>query len=185
MRFVVDIFNVFAYVFLISPPKALDLKRREAHFGGELSRQPLFVIVGLDLLIRITALAVIALGLEWLLGDFLYESYKLDLIFVAIVLLGGSHHLIYYLVFAVRQPVGKIRPRIYRLLRNLLYTPLPSIAAILPVMVYEYFHGMEAYESLIFQSFAPYVLSTTFVAGLAEAAIGNRKPVGVDTEVRV
>lgn len=185
MRFIVDIFNVFAYVFLVSPPRALDQKRRETKFGGELARQPLIVIIALDLLIRITALAVIALGIENLLGDELYESYRLDLVFVAIVFLGGSHHLVYYLVFAVRHPVGRIRPRIYRLLRNLLYTPLPSIAAIIPVMAYEFFHGMEAYESLIFQSFAPYVLSATLFAGLTEAAIGNRKPAGVDAEISV
>lgn len=183
MRFLVEIFRVFAYAFLISPPKALDLKRREAQLGGELSRQPLIVIVGLDLLIRVTALAMFAWGLEWFMGDVFYESYRLDLVFLTIVLLGGCHHLIYYLFFAVWHPVGRFRARVYRFLRNLLYTPLPSLAALLPVMVYEFFHGVEAYESLIWQSLSPYVLSITLVVGLIEAAIGNRKPSGVDVEV--
>lgn len=177
------VFNLFAYVFLISPPRALELKRHAKRHAGELANVPVIIIVLTDLLVRVSCLAIFAWGFESLIGDNLYESYRFDLVFLAIVLLGAGHSAVYYFLLALGSKWFGFRAKAYRLFRNLFYSPLPTLALIIPVVIFEKFRGLEAYGSAVWQDYAPYVLGITLLVGVVEAGLGRRLPLGIDVEL--
>lgn len=174
--------NVLGFVFLISPPRAIDLTASQRASQGELAKQPLFIIMLVELMIRIAGILLLATSLEFLLGNRFYETIKLDTGFSIIVAQGVLHSLCYYLTLGYLKAYIGITTamRIYRLLRNLCYSVLPGFAVILPIVLWRTGHEEPLYaDGIVFQIYIA-VTVAMMIIGEIEALVMQRKPLGLD-----
>ena len=181
LRFV-SLFHVVGYVLLITPPRAIDLTVSQRMQRGELDRQPLFVVMLVELLIRIALILLVAVGLESIFGDTAYETYRIDTMFIIIVILGASHSLFYYFLLGyLREAIGlRLAMRIYRLMRNLCYAAIPGFLVVVPLLIWKWKQDHLPFEdALVFQVY--YVTTLLMIAfGVLEALLMKRKPLGLD-----
>ncbi len=177
-----SLFYLLGYVLLIAPPRAIDLTAAERAHQGELSKQPLFVVMSIELLIRIALVLLVAVSLESLLTKTIYETYLLDVVFSMIVILGACHSLFYYLLLGyLRVSIGlNIALRLYRLMRNLCYAAIPGMVAVVPLLVWKWKQGEAPFDDGVV--FDAYLFTTLLmvVAGVIEALVMKRKPLGLD-----
>lgn len=185
LRFV-SLFHIFGYVLLITPPRAIDLTVSQRKQRGELARQPLFVVMLIELSIRVALILLVAVGLESIFGDTAYETYRIDTMFTIIVILGACHSLFYYFLLGyLRESIGlKLAMRIYRLMRNLCYAVIPGFLVVIPLLIWKWKQGHLPFEDdLVFLVyFATTLLMIAF--GAAEAMVMKRKPLGLDLHLR-
>jgi hypothetical protein len=181
MRSLVRFFYLLGYVLLVSPPRAIDLTAAERAQRGELSKQPLLVVMLVEFLIRLAFVLMLAVVLESLMTKTVYETYLLDMVFSMIAFLGACHSLFYYLLLGcLRDAIGlKVALRLYRLLRNLCYAALPGLAVVVPLLVWKWKLGEPPFtDGVILQVY----LGTTalmVIAGVVEAWVMRRKPLGL------
>lgn len=174
------------YLLLISPPRAIDLRTKERAQDGELSRQPLIVVLGIEFLLRGAVLLVLAVGAEQLVGDRFYETYHFDYLGILLIVIGAFHTLIYYLFLGLFQPqLGQVGFRVYRLLRNLAYAFLPGIVALLPVLLWQNLKGVEPFSGTLPSQVYLSVTALMILAGIIEAAITKRRPLGLDENLKI
>ncbi len=181
MRFL-SLFYLLAYVLLIAPPRAIDLTAAQRAYHGELSKQPLFIVFAIELSVRVALMLLVAVSLESLLSKTIYETYMLDVVFSVIVVLGACHSLFYYLLLGyLRASIGfNVAVRLYRLMRNLCYAGIPGLVAVVPLLVWKWKQGRLPFEDGTV--FEVYLFTTLLmlVAGLIEALVMRRKPLGLD-----
>lgn len=181
LRFV-SLFHAVGYVLLITPPRAIDLTVSQRTQRGELARQPLFVVMLIELLIRIALILLVAVGLEALVGDTIYETYRVDMMFSVIVILGASHSLFYFLLLGyLRKTIGlRLAMRFYRLMRNLCYALIPGFLAVIPLLLWKWKQGHLPFEDGLV--FLVYFFTTLLMIGfgVVEALVMKRKPLGLD-----
>lgn len=185
LRFV-SLFHIFGYVLLITPPRAIDLTVTQRTQRGELARQPLFVVMLVELLIRIALILLVAVGLEWIAGDTVYETYRIDIMFSIIVILGACHSLFYFLLLGyLRKYIGlRLAMRVYRLIRNLCYALIPGFLVVVPLLLWKWKQDHLPFEDgLVFQV---YFLTTLLMisVGVLEAMVMKRKPLGLDRHLQ-
>ena len=170
------------YIFLIAPPRAIDITHAQRSKQGELARQPLYVVMLVELMIRIALMLVIAMGTELMLGDELYEIFRLDIAYTIVVLAGIAHSLSYLLLLGyLKSAIGAERAmRVYRLVRNLCYAAIPGLLIVIPWLIWKWNRGLPLFEDGLV--FLTYSLITLFMAtvGVIEAAVMTRKPLGLD-----
>jgi hypothetical protein len=179
---IASLFHVVGYVLLITPPRAIDLTVSQRMHRGELDRQPLFVVMLVELLIRIALILLVAVGLESIFGDTAYETYRIDTMFIIIVILGACHSLFYYFLLGyLRETIGlRLAMRIYRLMRNLCYAAIPGFLAVVPLLIWKWKQDHLPFEdALVFQVY--YLTTLLMIAfGVVEALLMKRKPLGLD-----
>jgi len=181
--------HLLGYVLLIAPPRAIDLTVAERTRQGELSKQPLSIVMLVELLIRVALLLILAVALESIMGEIFYETYRLDIVFSIVAGFGACHSFIYFFFLGyLRHSLGTQRSmRIYRLLRNFCYASLPGMIAVLPILVWKWKWEQEQFpfeDDLVFSVYC----STTFLmiaVGAVEALIMKRKPLGLDKHLNV
>lgn len=176
------ILSVVGYITLISPCRSFDKEIKHSQFSTELEKLPRFVLVIIDFTIRVMFLFLTAALVEYFLGDYLYESYRLDLVVLTIILLGFIHAISYQIIFHRyrKKKIPLLKLKIYRLLRNICYVPFPVIALIIPVMVIENIRDLEAYKLPYLDKITLTMLFLFFVLGVLEAIFMTRKPLGLD-----
>jgi hypothetical protein len=72
------------YLLLITPPPAIDLTVSQRTSSSELARQPFWVVMLIELLIRVALILRVAVGLESVFGDAAYETYWIDTMFIIV-----------------------------------------------------------------------------------------------------
>lgn len=184
LRFV-GLFHAFGYVLLITPPRAIDLTVSQRTQKGELAKQPLFVVMMVELLIRIALILLVAVSLESIVGDTVYETYWIDIMFSIIVIMGTCHSLFYFLLLGyLREYIGmKLAMRIYRLMRNLCYAVIPGFLALLPLLLWKWKQNQLPFEDglVLLVYFLTTLLMIAF--GVVEAMLRKRKPLGLDVNL--
>ncbi|MCP4077414.1 MAG: hypothetical protein GY744_14680 [Gammaproteobacteria bacterium] len=185
MRSIIYFFHLLGYVLLIVPPRAIDLTVSERARRGELAKQPLFIVMIVELLIRIALILLVAVSLESLLSNNLYESYMLDTVFGMIVCLGICHSFCYFLLLGyLHDSIGlKLGMRLYRLLRNLCYAAIPGLVAVVPLLLWKWNQAQMPFEDgLVYQVYSITTL-LMIIIGVVEALIMKRKPLGLDVHL--
>jgi len=131
MRSLFKMMKGFGYVLLITPPHAIDLTVTHRQKQGELAKQPLLIVMVVELLIRTALILLVAVTLESLTGNTTYETYMLDTVFSMLVVLGALHSFAYFLFLGYLRPsIGlKLGMRLYRFFRNLCYAAIPGQAS--------------------------------------------------------
>jgi len=177
---------LFGYVLLIAPPRAIDLTATERAHQGELAKLPLFFVMIIELLIRIALVLLVAVALESLVTKIVYETYMLDTVFGMIVVLGACHSLFYYLLLGyLRDSIGlNIAMRVYRLMRNLCYAAIPGLIVVVPLLIWRWKQDEQPFnDGLIFEVYL-FTTLLMLVAGVIEALVMRRKPLGLDENLR-
>ncbi len=185
MRSIIILFHWFGYVLLITPPRAIDLTVSERASRGELASQSLFIVMLVELLIRIALVLLVAVSLESFFGNTIYETYLLDTVFSVIVILGTCHSFSYFVLLGyLRRRVGlRLAMRLYRLLRNLCYSAIPGFMAVLPLLLWKWSHQKLPFEDgLVFDLYL-FTTLLMIVIGMIEALIMKRKPLGLDVHL--
>jgi len=182
MRSFSSFFYLLGYVLLITPPRAIDLTATERAHQGELSKQPLFIVMIIELFIRIALVLIVAVSIESLITKTTYETYILDVVFGMIVILGACHSLFYYLLLGyLRVSIGfKIAIRLYRLARNLCYAAIPGLIVVIPLLVWRWKQNQLPFEDGVVYEIYLFTTLLMVMAGVVEALIMKRKPLGLD-----
>ena len=174
--------RLLGYLFFISPPKALEIIKNQPN-DGELKNLPVWVVVLLEGLIRISLLLVISTTIqEYISGKEMYEVMHLDDCFTLIACVGLFHFAIYYLLVVCCSKNTKFHKMlgIYRLLRNLGYAALSSI----PFYVLGNLAIAEKWVDISLTGYlVPATLAITalfLLAGVIEALVRRRVPLGLD-----
>lgn len=179
------VFKFFLYIFIISPPNAIDLTESQRAKQGELSRQPLFIVMMVELLIRAALVLIVATSIEIVIGNHIYEFYKLDIVFGILVFLGFFHALFYFVILGyLRLKIGNhMAMRIYRLLRNVCYAALPGFATVIPILIWKLKTGELPFEDGMV--YTVYFTTTIIMIaiGTLEALLMKRKPLGLDNHL--
>ncbi len=120
------------------------------------------------------------------MSETVYETYRLDVVFSMIVILGACHSLFYYLLLGyLCIPIGlDMAMRIYRLMRNLCYAAIPGLVTVLPLLAWRWRLEQPPFEDgVVFQV---YLVTTLLmvVVGVIEALVMRRKPLGLDEHLR-
>ena len=168
------------YLLLIAPPRAFDIKKNQVQMKGELAQLPTFVIVMIELIVRVAIILLIATGLESQFGDELYETYKMDIVFSVVVTFGAVHSVIYYVAFGMITDLVSARTanKLYRFIRNGCYAVLPGFACIIPVLIIRWDREQAPFEDGF--AFQIYIWTTIIMLslGVIEALFMNREPLG-------
>ncbi len=141
----------------------------------------------IELLIRVALLLIMAVCLEFLMGKTIYETHMLDTVFSMVAILGVCHGLFYYLLLGYLHPSISLKfgMRIYRLLRNLCYAPIPGLVAVVPLLLWKWKLGQMPFDDdLVFQVYY-FTTLLMIVVGLMEALVMKRKPLGLDEHLRM
>lgn len=180
------VMKTFAYIGLVAPCKAFDQKISLVKGIDELSKFPPFILASIDFSIRVTLLFSVATLIEYLIGDYIYESYRLDWIVVFVIWLGFVHLSSYQIIFNQRSNMrfSQRRLRVYRLIRNLCYAPLPVFACVLPVMIVEVILEKDPYtiEGIEYIGGSLFVFMVSI--SVLEAIFRSRKPLGTDDLIK-
>jgi len=140
----------------------------------------------IELFIRIALVLMVAVSLESLMTKTIYETYMLDVVFSMIVILGACHSLFYYLLLGyLRVSIGlNIAIRLYRLMRNLCYAAIPGLIAVVPLLVWRWKQGKLPFEDGVVYEVYLFTTLLMVVAGVIEALVVKRKPLGLDEHLR-
>jgi len=172
------------YPLLISPSQALDIKLAQVQTNGELARVPVYLILALESSIRLSLLLILAVTVDYLVGNLLYEMFRGDTALLVLIVSGAVHISAYYLLLVrCKRQHRTTCFRIYRLVRNLCYAPVPGIAAAGVYLMFEYLDGNQNLEDVYV---LPVYLGVTVVMailGVLEFFISKRLPVGLDTVI--
>ncbi|MGB0465971.1 MAG: hypothetical protein ACPGF7_00400 [Pontibacterium sp.] len=176
---------LLGYALLIEPPRAIDLQAEEHRTHGELDGKPLIVVLGIELLIRGGILLFIAVLCEEVLGKAFYDLYRLDLVMGVLLLSGIAHSLFYYIFLGcLRERFGEAAIRLYRVGRNLAYALLPGFMTAIPVLIWQAHNQLVPFSGDLVEKTYLVTLALMVFAGLIEAFIVHRKPLGLDQTLR-
>jgi len=172
------------YFLLLAPPRAFQIKINERANGGELAKFPTFFIVAIELVVRVAVVLILAASVEAVMGNTLYETYRMDIFFVALVLVGAAHSAVFFLTFNNKQArqVSHAALFIYRFVRNSGYAVLMGFASIVPVLIWNWDHELAPFKGG--SAITIYLLTAGifFVLGVIEAKIMNRAPLGSEAK---
>lgn len=177
---------ICGYLTMVGPPRAATLYQTEMHSNGEMSKQPMFVMVLLELFVRGALLLGIFVALESLVGKHYYELYRLDNLGMLLLGFGVSHTLFSYVFLSLLQPrLGAAGYRLYRLFRNLCYAPWPAIAAVSLVLLWQWAHKEEPFSGEFIWQFSGAVYILMLCASVLEVFIVSRRPLGLDAALDI
>lgn len=172
------------YMLLLAPPRAFKIKMSEKANKGELASMPTFLVVSIELTLRIISVLVFAACIEGFVGNTLYEVHRMDMFFVTLVTTGVVHTFAYFLIFNANA-TATIKPTLallYRLIRNTCYSVLAGFAAMIPVLVWNWDHQLPPYADGVAINLYIWATTVFFALGLIEARYMNRTPLGADAE---
>lgn len=182
MRRFVQKLHLLGYIFFISPPKSFYTFESHRAQGGELARYPLEWVLMLELALRAVTLLLLAVCIEYLVGNLWYSILVLDVVYFSLVFLGFLHMLGWYVLVYRINIKHRTRIRVYRLFRNTVYAAIPGLALIPVIVASTRLWSIPAWgdhESIFMYSITFVVF---WIAGLIEAFRSTRVPLGFPVE---
>jgi hypothetical protein len=164
---------------MVGPPRAIEIKSRAEKNKDELTGQPLWLVLCVEFILRGSMLLLLAVALESLAGDLLYEQYRLDIFFAALIASGVCHSSFYYLAFGVLKKDSRSSARTYRLGRNFAYAVIPAFLAAGITLIWQDFNQKSLFEGELVEMTFFITWGVFLVAGLVEAMIASRRPTGL------
>ena len=171
---------LIGYVLLIGPPRAVEISAQANDSGDELQGKPIWVVVLNEFILRSGIFLVLAASVESLLGDQLYELYRLDLFLGSLILAGIIHTFSYFVSYGVLSSPVRAFSLIYRLGRNFSYAIVPAFIAVGCVLVWQDINAIELFSGDYIEQVFFTTWSIFIVLGLLEALIMKRVPTGLD-----
>lgn len=166
---------------MVGPPRAATLYKTERRSNGEMSKQPLLVMILLEIFVRGALLLGLFVAIESLVGKHYYELYRLDVLGMLLLGFGVCHTLVSYVFLSLLQPrLGDAGYRFYRLFRNLCYAPWPAVASLAIVLLWQWAQKEEPFSGEFIWQFSGAVYILTVCASVLEVLIVSRRPLGLD-----
>lgn len=163
---------VIAYILLIAPPQAIEIKARADKNQGELYGRSLLFVLFSETALRAGVFLLIGYSSERIIGNELYEKYRLDYFFFWLLVAGIIHIASYYVTKGLY--INKNRERalfLYRLGRNITYAVVPALISALLILFFQARDQIELFSGILVQS----VFFTTFLififVGIQEALV--------------
>jgi len=174
-----DTLFLMGYVLLVGPPRAVEISSHADDSGDELQGKPIWVVILAEFILRSGLFLIIAVSIETLLGDQLYEQYRLDLFLGSLIFAGLIHTFSYYASYCLIDSSEHSQSRIYRLGRNFSYAIVPAFMAAGLVVIWQDINDIELFsgqylEQVFFATWSLFVL-----LGLFEALMMKRIPTGL------
>jgi len=155
-----SLFVLAGYLLLIGPPQALKIQQRANRFEDELVGHSLLFVLISETALRAGMFLLIAFFIEYLLGNELFELYRVDYVLFALIVSGGIHIFSYYLgqglMSKMKYSSGMF---IYRIGRNTAYAILPAICAAILALYSQYIGQIELFS----RSLVEVVFSMTYL----------------------
>ncbi len=144
-KFFLSLLFFLGYLSLVGPPRAISMKKSlEKDPSNELYGQPVWVVVIVELAIRGGIFIVLATGIEFLLGNEVFETVYGDEILIGLMLCGVVHVLAYYFGLIIIAPKSKnIGMTFYRLGRNVAYSLFIGILSVSGFLFYQYVNNIK------------------------------------------
>ena len=172
---------ICGYLTMVGPPRAATLYRTERQSNGEMSKQPLFVMIILELFLRGAMLLGLFVALEIFIGKHYYELYRLDTLGMLLLGFGILHTFISYVFLSLLQPqLGAVGYRLYRLLRNFCYAPWPAVATVGSMLVWQWARKAEPFSGDYIWQLSGAVYLVMIIASVLEVLLVSRRPLGLD-----
>ncbi len=174
-----DTLFLLGYVLLVGPPRAVEISSYAEDSGDELQGKPIWVVILAEFIFRSGLFLIIAASIEFLLGDQLYEQYRLDLFMGSLIFAGLIHTYSYYASYYLIDSSRHRQSRIYRLGRNFAYAIVPAFMAAGLVVIWQDINDIELFSGdYLYQAF--FATWSLFVfMGLFEALLMKRIPRGL------
>lgn len=171
---------------MVGPPRAATMYQTERLSRGEMSKQPLVVMILLELFVRGALLLGVFVAVEGSIGKHYYELYRLDTLGMLLLGFGICHTLVSYVFLSLLQPrLGLLGYRIYRFFRNLCYAPWPAIATLAFVLVWQWSQKIEPFSGDYIWNITWGVFFLMLAASFVEVIFVSRRPQGVDTAFKL
>jgi len=170
------------YLTLVGPPRAIPMKKKlEKKTTGELFGEPIWVVVIVELAMRGSIFILLAVSVELLLGNDMFETVYGDDILVGLMVCGVLHILAYYIGLVIITPKNKNLGMIfYRLGRNIVYSLLMGILSASCVLFYQYVNQIKSTKGdigIIFEN----IFFIFLVIGIIESLLkANKKASTID-----
>ena len=128
------------YLTLVGPPRAISMKKKiERKSNSELYGEPLCNVLIVELALRGSIFILMAVGVESLVGNEVFEKLYGDETLVGLMICGLIHIISYYIGLVVIAPRdNKTGMLLYRLGRNGSYSLFMGILSVCFVLFYQY-----------------------------------------------
>jgi hypothetical protein len=170
------------YFTLVGPPRAISMKKKlEKKATGELFGEPIWVVLIVELAMRGSMFILLAVGLELLLGNDVFETVYGDEILVGLMFCGLLHVLSYYIgLLIIAQNNKNLGIMFYRLGRNLAYAIFVGILSVTCILFYQYVNQIKIIKgdiAIIFEN----IFFIFVLIGVIEAILKvNKKASTID-----
>ena len=137
------------YLTLVGPPRAIPMKKKlEKKTTGELFGEPILVVLIVELAIRVSMFIMLAVSMELLLGNDVFEVVYGDEMLVGLMACGMLHVIAYYIGLVIITPKNKnLGMMFYRLGRNVAYSLFMGILSVSCVLFYKYANQIKIIKS--------------------------------------
>ncbi len=176
---------IIGYLFLVGPPRAFEILERANRSRGELMGKPLWVVMIAEFTLRAGLFLLVAVAIESLLEDELFERYQIDLFLGVLIISGVVHSLSYYLVFRLsRRNMAGTPIFFYRFGRNIAYAVIPAFVAAGIALVWQDLNQKELFSGELIQSVFTGTWGLFLLLGMLETLLVRRIPTGLGEVLR-
>lgn len=173
--------QLFGYVSLLGPPRAVQLHRLAQGTHSELDGRPLWLAVTAEFVVRFCVFAVMTYGVQELIGREAFHRYMLSYAAVALGLAGAIHTLTYFLTLGigVKHFGLSAMQRLYRLGRNWTYSVPPALLAGLLAVWWQDMRNIAPLQDEVLLRIVAATWLCFFVVGTLEGLLVKRAPTGI------
>lgn len=168
------------YVFFIAPPRSLSIKHKADSVEGELKGKSIFTVTLIELLLRTSLFLILASTLEFFLGETIYESLRFDAWFLALIVFGAAHSVL-FIVCCHFSFEKRLTRTLYRLGRNCFYACICGVATMLATNALEIFRLIPPIPHAELGKVLWISISVFGIAGAIEAFTAKRLPLATES----
>jgi len=175
-----EIVYLLGFISLLGPPKSFEIKKRSELKHNELSGKSLLVILISESTFRASVFLLLCVIIEQLIGDELFELYRVDYIYAGLIFSGIVHILSYYLgIIIIWHSRKKFGLKIYRLGRNIAYSIIPASIAVLITLLSQHYQQIEPFSGDIVQQVFISVYAFFVLVGGLESLFKKGMPMSI------
>lgn len=169
------VFFTLGYITLLGPSQAKNFQKQKNTTSNELSRQPLYIILLVETIIRISLFLILMVSIEELIGDTLFEQLRLDQIALLMGCFGLLHIFSYFVAVIILDVQTRLACLIYRLGRNITYALLPAIFSIGIALLIQYKQQIPLYSGNMIVEYFSIVFSLGILIGIIHSILMQTK----------
>jgi hypothetical protein len=166
---------IFAYVFLLAPPRAGLIEKNARQNNTELSGKPFIVIFFAEIVLRLGFFLLAAAAIEEMMGNVLFELLKIDYLYGLMMIFGLLHMLAFYAAKLLYQHNQTLACLLYRLGRNTSYALVPALLITFISLYFQYMQQIPFFTGEVVQNSFIISLCIALVAGTLQAIIYRLK----------